>query len=299
MRPTDDGRFTVWGSARDGGNNTLQRDLRDYADDAERVRLIAKNLGDAEVARQTAMQNRELLDQYHRYITARWSISSNTERLFAEADSRLSTIANPYLEKVDAAISDAALRQVIRRIQPACVRINRASGVNIAADGLVLTNAHVAWRKGQTMTAEFPDGRTFEAKCIAIDAKFDLALCRLEKGDHLPVAKVAAHAPAAGDRVVCIGQPGNYTPSGERTNYQPFHVSVGKIRGLRGEPLEEQSPLGGTKHDAWTYWGHSGSPLFNESGEVVALHNSWDSATAMRHAVTHAAIVEFLKQNQP
>ena len=33
-------------------------------------------------------------------------------------------------------------------------------------------------------------------------------------------------------------------------------------------------------------------------GAVVALHNSWDSQTAMRHAVTWEAIVRFLDANE-
>jgi hypothetical protein len=64
-----------------------------------------------------------------------------------------------------------------------------------------------------------------------------------------------------------------------------------------GDPLGDQS-LGRTKHDAWTYWGHSGSPLFDEHGRIVALHNSWDSTTAMRHAVTQQAIVHFLTREK-
>ena len=55
--------------------------------------------------------------------------------------------------------------------------------------------------------------------------------------------------------------------------------------------------LGKQKHDAWTYWGHSGSPIFNHAGQLVALHNSWDSATAMRHAVPLTAIRHFLKRS--
>ena len=63
--------------------------------------------------------------------------------------------------------------------------------------------------------------------------------------------------------------------------------------GFLGDPLGSQR-LGRTKHDAWTYWGHSGSPLFDHSGAVVGIHNSWDSTTAMRHAVPHQVIVKFL-----
>jgi hypothetical protein len=54
--------------------------------------------------------------------------------------------------------------------------------------------------------------------------------------------------------------------------------------------------MGGTKHDAWTYWGHSGSPLFDERGRIVALHNSWDSSNAMRHAVRFEAIRHHLDE---
>src|SRR5204862_1918752 len=110
----------------------------------------------------------------------------------------------------------------------------------------------------------------------------------------LPVARVAAAAPRTGDDVAVIGQPGTRTPEGEPTGYQPWHVSTGHIRGFRAGARIGEQHLGRTKHDAWTYWGHSGSPLFDRAGKIVALHNSWDSATAMRHAVTWEAIVDFL-----
>ena len=90
-----------------------------------------------------------------------------------------------------------------------------------------------------------------------------------------------------------VGQPGTRTPGGEPTGYQPFHVSVGQIRGFLDDRNGDQG-LGRTKHDAWTYWGHSGSPLFDAQGDIVALHNSWDSETAMRHAVTWEAITAFI-----
>ena len=60
--------------------------------------------------------------------------------------------------------------------------------------------------------------------------------------------------------------------------------------------MASQQALGGVKHDAWTYWGHSGCPLFNARGQIVAMHNSWDSQTKMRHGVTYEAIVHFLRE---
>jgi len=200
---------------------------------------------------------------------------------------------NPYLHKVDEAVADPAMRAAVRAVQPAAVKLGGGSGVNLRPEGLILTNAHVAKSIGARYVVLFPDGRRFAGATVAIDATLDLALVALEEADALPVAPVARRAPRVGDAVTVIGQPGTQTPEGEPTGYDRFHVSVGRIRGFLDDRLGDQA-LGRTKHDAWTYWGHSGSPLFNREGAIVALHNSWDSTTAMRHAVTWEAVVHFL-----
>ena len=148
---------------------------------------------------------------------------------------------------------------------------------------------------GTELTVRFPDGRSFAGVATSYDDEHDLALVELRGARDLPIARVAAAAPAVGADVVIIGQPGTRTPDGEATGYQPWHVSVGQLRGYRAGARTGEQHLGRTKHDAWTYWGHSGSPLFDRRGRVVALHNSWDSTTAMRHAVTWEAITAFLR----
>jgi len=208
---------------------------------------------------------------------------------------QLKLLKNPYLKNVDEEIRDKTVRAAIRKVQPACVAFGNASGVNLNADGLILTAGHVVKEKGQRRLVTFPDGRVFPGVCTAVDGKLDLALVKLIKSLPVPYAPVAPAAPKAGTWVACIGQPGSKTPRGRPTGYQPFHVSTGQIRGFLSNPLGNQR-LGRTKHDAWTYWGHSGSPLLNKKGQIVAMHNSWDSTTAMRHAVTHEAIVHFLKK---
>mmetsp|Transcript_29764 Transcript_29764/g.38380 ORF Transcript_29764/g.38380 Transcript_29764/m.38380 type:complete len:461 (+) Transcript_29764:52-1434(+) len=37
------------------------------------------------------------------------------------------------------------------------------------------------------------------------------------------------------------------------------------------------------EHSCWTYWGHSGAPLFDVQGCVRGLHCAWDDQTGMRH----------------
>lgn len=329
--------FTIRGQEdKDGINWTLRKALADYRADAEHVRRLAGALPTRESSSaKIAMKNLRLLARFRNFIAGQWTITPETGKLFDQTrDAMIAAIpdshgelkkqliaasykdlaeniqaeglgfsssrpaaTNPHLRKVDKAIADPEVRAAIRAVQPACVRINNGSGVNIASAGRILTNAHVADRIGATMSAEFPDGRKFTVRCVAIDKKLDLAICECESDESLPFATVAATAPKTGTAVVCIGQPGTRTPEGEPTDYQPFHVSTGKIRGYLENPLGEQT-LGRMKHDAWTYWGHSGSPLFDSTGKIVGLHNSWDSTTAMRHGVPQQAIAAFLKKSR-
>ena len=280
-------------------------------DQAETARHLLSNLPDAliQVATRPELAGSQRLlhvvDQYEhssfaapdlawwvdvalgRDATPRRALRRFGVQLAAERD-------NPYLHKVDEEIRDVALRQAIRRVQPAAVRLGGASGVNLARAGTILTAAHVVDEQGKRLRVEFPDGTIVHAVVTAIDPKLDLAVLVVEAGGgDLPWAPLARAAPTTGTTVVAVGQPGTRTPDGAATGYQPWHVSVGQVRGVKGEALADQS-LGGTMHDAWTYWGHSGSPLFDDRGRIVALHNSWDSSTAMRHAVRHEAILHFL-----
>lgn len=231
-------------------------------------------------------------------LLAMLSCTLRTGAACAQADEASSpaAAANPYLASLDAEIKDPAVRAAIRRVQPACVRIGTASGVTVRADGFVLTAAHVAHKVDMRCTVLYPDGRKFVGNCVAIDKLLDLAVVEIRADEPMPFARLAAGPPEIDTPVVCIGQPGSATPDGELTGYQPFTVSVGRIRGFRNDRLEDQR-LGGTKHDAWTYWGHSGAPVFNQQGEIVAMHNSWDPETRLRHAVTYEAISRFLREN--
>ena len=222
-------------------------------------------------------------------------IASKQVSTTEQRDREPAPIANRYLAKVDAAIADPAIRTEIRRVQPACVRLPRGSGCCVSRRGVILTAAHVAGRKGEVLTAIFPDGADYRATCAAIDYSLDVAALRIHGVDHLPFAPLAPRPAKVGDWVCAIGQPGSVSPSGRATGYQPFHVSTGHIRGFRSnDPLDCQL-MGGVEYDAWTYWGHSGCPLFNERGQIVAIHNSWDSKTRLRHAVTYEAIVHSLR----
>ena len=306
-RIAPDGRWMVWGREQAGGGNpTLREDLARFGAAARGLAIIASSSGASTKERAViAARLRTLLDGYRGYIAGRWTLSAGTAAAFDDAAATIaralggapaapSAPANPYLAKVDAELTDPTWRAAIRAVQPAVVKLGGGSGVNLAASGLILTAAHVVDEVGRRVTVRFPDGRAYAGITTHLDADLDLALVVLDNAAGLPIARLAAAAPRTGDDVVAIGQPGTRTPDGEATGYQPWHVSVGAIRGFRAGSRTGEQHLGRTKHDAWTYWGHSGSPLFDRAGAIVALHNSWDSRTAMRHAVTWEAMVGFL-----
>jgi len=211
-----------------------------------------------------------------------------------------SPIYFPSTEHIDdytenlAAIQNREIRTAIARVLPACAAVDSGSGVCISPTGDILTNAHVALALGRQMIVRFPDGARAVMTCRALNRKLDLAIVTPNlAADVFPFATLARQPANLHDTVVAVGQPAPVTPDGEPTGFKPFHISVGQITALDPNPRGDQH-LGRLQHNAWTYWGHSGSPLFNARGEIVALHNSWDATCGHRHAIPLQPIMDFL-----
>lgn len=308
-----------------GPNLTLQSDIRGFIEDAKKIAELGKNPEFDPLDQQLKLLH--LLAGYYNYVHHSFSVTARTQNVFLEAKdgiigaitenhSELKQILrekslgvmsdNPHMEKIDEAIDfedDQLEREVelkIRKVQPACVKIGisdfgqswAASGVNLRADGLIITNAHVAQKLQQKVNVTFPNGRTEEGTCTAIDRERDLAIIKLDNViGALPLAALSPTRPEAGTGVVVIGMPSNahnwYVSTGIVKEYKPDHPWVSP----------EGAELGGLAHTAWTYWGHSGSPLFDHEGRVIALHNTWNSVTAMRHGIPLDEIQAFLQEN--
>jgi len=200
-------------------------------------------------------------------------------------------------------------------------RVLRAS-VNMAPSGsgvvvlrnarrvLVLTCAHCVPRcdVGALNVVVAADGSVATSVCVAVDEVADVALLEMSvKPDSilevLPVADLAAADFAASlpRNVLVCGNPVSPGRSGHR--YLPFQFSTGTAEQVAKGDIDPAVPnrgfgygaeLGGLKHNAWTFWGHSGSPLVDTaSGEVVGIHNSWDPSNGKRHAVSLPIIRRF------
>ncbi|KAL4904073.1 trypsin-like cysteine/serine peptidase domain-containing protein [Aspergillus multicolor] len=197
------------------------------------------------------------------------------------------------------------------------------TAVCISSDGWVLTCAHCfgedeqEWQANRQKWVLDYTGLAVQIECRAWDLRRDLALARVLRVEvevgvetvpefaSIPIPSVSATIPAIDQTpIVCIGQPGADDLESLRprlTGYDLLQISEGQLNGLiPGADPQDNAEIGTLKHDAWTYWGHSGAPLVcARTGALLGLHSSWDDATAMRHGVPLVAIQQFLDIHLP
>jgi hypothetical protein len=154
----------------------------------------------------------------------------------------------------------SSVRDIVSFIQPSIVKINshrgKESGFLISKDGYILTNRDVVHRT-QTVDVKMNDGRELEARVLKYDRSADMALLQIKSpipNNITPLPLCHAASPSIGTEVMVIG---------ENT------VTKGIINGLRKRDhktlIQTDAPIDSS---------NSGSPLVNQSGEVVGIINS-------------------------
>jgi S1-C subfamily serine protease len=140
-------------------------------------------------------------------------------------------------------------------------RRGQGSGVVLAQDGFVLTNAHVAAGAGP-LRVRLPGARVVAGELVGVDERTDLAVVRAAASD-LPPLALAGRRLRVGEVVVAIGNPLGFERS----------VSLGVVSALHrnlaapaGEVLE-----GLVQTDAAVNPGNSGGPLLDAAGLVVGV----------------------------
>ena len=137
------------------------------------------------------------------------------------------------------------------------------SGFIIAADGLILTNAHVV-EGAEAVQVRLHDGRRFTGKVVGRDSRVDLALVRVEGATNLKVLPLGdSNRVRVGEFVLALGHPFGL----EHT------VSFG-IVSRKGAPLAVAAPgFDFIQTDASVNPGNSGGPLVNMAGQVVGVNS--------------------------
>lgn len=159
------------------------------------------------------------------------------------------------------------------------------SGVVVSADGLVLTNYHVA-QEAVRITATLTSGEVLDAEVVAHDPLTDLSVLRLRRdgeaageGSPFVYAELGdSDALEVGDPVLAMGNPLALSSS----------VSLGIVANprrvftdLSGTQLEDMDLGGGERTGVFTRWiqhdalilpGNSGGPLVDLEGRVVGIN---------------------------
>jgi len=141
------------------------------------------------------------------------------------------------------------------------------SGFIVAADGYILTNAHVV-ADASEVTVRLTDRREFTAKVIGADRRTDVAVIKIA-GKDLPTVRIGDPSKLRpGEWVVAIGSPFGFDNS----------VTAGIVSAIsRSLPDGQYTPF--IQTDAAVNPGNSGGPLFNMAGEVVGVNSQIYSRT--------------------
>lgn len=181
---------------------------------------------------------------------------------------------SPPAALVDLHLLDAYSQAVIGavdRVGPSVVRVapQRASGVGcgvVVADGLILTNNHVA-QGARRHEVVGPDGEVHAATLVGDDPDTDLAVLRFDAPAALPPARLGdSKQIRRGQLVVAIGAPLGF----EATVTAGVVSALGRsLRGERGRMIEDL-----IQTDAALNPGNSGGPLVTAAGEVVGINTA-------------------------
>ncbi len=156
--------------------------------------------------------------------------------------------------------------EVAERLRRSTVQVHSragrgsGSGVIWSADGLVVTNAHVA--RSADPEVELWDGRRLPARVLARDARRDLASLRVAAASLDAAAAGNSSSLRPGELVIAVGSPLGFAGA----------LSTGVIHSV--------GPISGMGNRAWIRAqvrlapGNSGGPLANAEGRVIGINTA-------------------------
>ena len=173
--------------------------------------------------------------------------------------------------------------EVAERLRRSTVHIHgggSGSGVIWSAEGLIVTNAHVA--RDDRAVVETWDGRKLPAELKSLDQRRDLATMQVDAAG-MPAATAGdSDALRPGELVMAVGNPLGFTGA----------LSTGVVHAV--------GPLGGLGRRSWVQAdvrllpGNSGGPLADASGRVIGINTMIAGGLAL--AVPSNTVADFLRR---
>jgi S1-C subfamily serine protease len=157
---------------------------------------------------------------------------------------------------------------LVARTAPAVVGVEHSrgqgSGIVLAQDGWLLTNAHVARGKGPLLV-RLSGARVARGTLVGADDRTDLAVVRVDARD-LTALTLSERRLSVGEFVVAIGNPLGFERS----------VTAGVVSALYRNLSSPEGAVfeGLVQTDASINPGNSGGPLLDAGGEVVGVNTA-------------------------
>ena len=174
-----------------------------------------------------------------------------------------------------AEVADRLRRSTVQVMAP---RSGGGSGVIWRADGVIITNAHVVVRGGRARV-ELSDGRTFEARVTASDARRDIAALTVNATGLRPAEIRDSSTLRVGELALAAGNP------------------LGLVGAITAGIIHDTGNARGAgrwiQADLRIAPGNSGGPLADAAGRVVGINSMIYGGLAV--AVPSAAIERFLR----
>ena len=150
------------------------------------------------------------------------------------------------------------------------------SGVILSADGLVLTNAHVASSRAIELNVTLANQERVSAQLVGWDHWTDLALLRIDMADVKRRSLKFAHADFGdsgklypGEVVYAVGTPYGLSRTVTRGIVSNTNQFMGDLQGVNGYETGQFNTW--LQTDAAINPGNSGGPLVTEDGKVVGI----------------------------
>lgn len=166
------------------------------------------------------------------------------------------------------------------------------SGFVVDPSGYVVTAAHVALERGNSVSARAANGRVYSGTVLDVLPSNDIALIRLRGYSGIAVNPVGNACLAAGEFVFSLGRPHDQGNTARVGSVQSASFGRPVAYGKFGYPDAIVLEMGTEK-------GESGGPLFNQSGEFVAMvvssvRDSSNRSLNMAHAIPAPAIARVI-----
>jgi len=155
--------------------------------------------------------------------------------------------------------TSALVAELRRSVVLVSSKHGHGSGVIWSAEGLIVTNDHVAAR--QRARVELVDGRHLEATVVARDRENDLAVLQVQERNLPTVRRGDSRALRVGELIVAVGNPFGVIGTATLGIVSATGAATWMGR-MRQERLQA---------DVMLAPGNSGGPLANMEGEVVGI----------------------------